>query len=438
MYRIGIVAPPWSLEHILSAFRKFDSFITPEPLLCEELGAIPALLENRKERLDGWFLSGPLIYLVARHHLKSDRDLFFCRITEADFYRAVLRILRDCGGRFPCSSADFIEGWADIGEMLEQVGISFRMVSLKTYAYPMDEAAFLDFHRSLLEARKVRCAITTIPSVYRDLKKMGWPVYGLYVTPMEIALSVELLAEQLRSRSFKNSQLGLQRIEICRYDRIAERAVTPYRLQLLELQIKKVLLKYCQDINGYLVDKGYGRFEIFGTRGNFERDAESLGETLNRLSAELETEVVAGVGIGDTVFAAQLNAGHAIENARGRRNIVIVQGNGQIVEMLPGRPLMAYRDYSEDQGLIERLRQAKIGIKTYNRLRAVARQNGWEGFSAATLARELNMTDRNARRILSNLSKAELVERIGVETTEGSGRPGKLYRFIEKIPGPEA
>ena len=66
-----------------------------------------------------------------------------------------------------------------------------------------------------------------IPSVYRDLKKMGWPVYGLYVTPMEIALSVELLAEQLRSRSFKNSQLGLQRIEICRYDRITERAVTP-------------------------------------------------------------------------------------------------------------------------------------------------------------------------------------------------------------------
>ena len=267
---------------------------------------------------------------------------------------------------------------------------------------------------------------------------MGWPVYGLYVTPMEIALSVELLAEQLRSRSFKNSQLGLQRIEICRYDRIAERAVTSYRLQLLELQIKKVLLKYCQDINGYLVDKGYGRFEIFGTRGNFERDAESLGETLNRLSAELETEVVAGVGIGDTVFAAQLNTGHAIENARGRKNIVIVQGNGQIVEMLPGRPLMAYRDYSEDQGLIERLRQAKIGIKTYNRLRAVARQNGWEGFSAATLARELNMTDRNARRILSSLSKAELVERIGVETTEGSGRPGKLYRFIEKIPEPEA
>lgn len=429
MYRIGVVGPPWSLKHVLNAFRKYESLISPVPFLCEDLKEIPELVMSRKEQLDGWFLSGPLIYLAVRHHMKSDRDLFFCRITEADFYRAVLQVLRDYEGCFPCSSVDFIEGLADTGGMLEQVGISPRKIVLKTYAYPLDETTILDFHRSLLEEGTARCVITTIPSVYRDLKKTGRPVYGLHVTPMEIDLSVELFAEHLRSRQFKNSQLGLQRIEICRYDQIVEQTETPYKLQMLELRIKTILLKYCQRINGYLVDKGYGRYEIFGTRGNFERDAGSLGEALDRLSDELETEVVAGVGVGETVFAAQLNAGRAIENARGQKNIVVVQGDGQVVETLSGKPFMAYRDYSSDRKLVERLEQAKVGIKTYNRIQAVARQNGWDGFSAATLARELGVTDRNARRILSSLSKAGLIQRIGVETTGGSGRPGKLYRF---------
>jgi predicted ArsR family transcriptional regulator len=72
---------------------------------------------------------------------------------------------------------------------------------------------------------------------------------------------------------------------------------------------------------------------------------------------------------------------------------------------------------------------------TLNRLLSVFAKIDGETMGAETLAQYLSMTERNARRLLANLSENGMARQVG-EEAHGAGRPRKRYRIdLSKIRG---
>ena len=411
--------------------KRFNGNIEFIPFLFDSVDEIKDILDNNGKSVDGWLLSGPLPFSIAKWYLNSEDNLVYCRITEAGLFKSILESAYNQNYFLENVSIDFIDEAANIEDMLNDICIKRKNTFIKRYSIPFDEKEVLDFHMELWNKKAITYVITTVPSVYEALKESGVPVYSIRATHMEIELTLELLIEKLKSTHFKNSQLGLQIIEICNYEQVVEMAKTPYRLQLLELEVKRSLLSYCQNINGYLIDIGKGRYEIFGAWGNIENSITLLRDTMEKISFDLDIPVVSGIGFGNTAFLAQVNANKAINLSKSKNDIIIVRDNGEIVEPLGEQDELSYAFHSYDEKLNEALHKANVGVKTYNKMRSIIRRMNWTVFSVSSLADQMGVTDRNVRRIISGLVKAELVQCVGEEDSGSRGRPKKIYQFID-------
>lgn len=431
MDKIGLIAPEWSLKRILSIMEESSKEIEIVPFVFNKMSDIDSILEQNKQVVSAWMLSGPLTFSYAKWYLKSEDGLVYLRITEAGLQRALLEAASQHGGLQENISLDFIEQAGNVDEMLLDLGKSEKGVYVKKYGIPFDEDELILFHKGLWESKTVRCAITTVPYVYDSLKKLGVPVYAIKATKMEILLQMELIVEKIRSSHFKNTQLGLIIVELSLYTKIVEAAGNPYKLKRSELKTQNALLNYCQQISGYLVEKGNGRYEIFGSRGKIEDNIARLRACMDEISIDLNIPTIAGIGFGETVFLAQINANKAINHARNKNGIVIFQEDSVIVEPSGKPEELSYSFSSQDKQLNERLDQANVGVRIYKKMRAIVQNAGIQTFSASQMAKQMGVTDRNVRRNLAGLEKAGLIECVGKEDSSTSGRPSKLYRFID-------
>ena len=140
--------------------------------------------------------------------------------------------------------------------------------------------------------------------------------------------------------------------------------------------------------------------------------------------------VSGGLGFGDTAYAANENATIAMGLARrkGKNTWMVVLDDKTVIGPLNSDLSLNYSMRSETQearGLAKRL---NISGMTLNRLLSVFAKIDGATLGAETLAKYLSMTERNARRLLGNLSEQGMAVEIALETP-GAGRPRKIYRL---------
>ena len=429
MLKLGLVAPEWSMERVASVASDYKDYLEIIPYKFESINDIPKILDDNRRTISSWLFSGPLPFYIAKKHLPDNENLFYCRITEAGLLKCILEVAYEQSLFLEKMSVDFMDEVVNIEDILEQIDIPRNDVHIFRYSVPLDEDALFRFHYDLWKEKKSRCAVTTIPTVYNRLKSVSVPAYNVQVSDMEIRLTIELLMEKERSLHFRNSQLSLLIIEISNYENVAEKAKTPYQMQLLELNIYNALLGYCEDIYGYLVSRGNGRYEIFGSRGKIEKTIGLLNSEMEKISISLETELIAGIGFGDTVFIAQINSSKALKQARKNNGLVVIDGDGCIVEYAGSNDKLSYSISSENSELNELLQKANVGIRTYNKMRALSEYSEGNRFTALSIARQMGVTGRNLRRIISGLLSAGLIVCVGEEASGERGRPAKVYKF---------
>ncbi len=187
----------------------------------------------------------------------------------------------------------------------------------------------------------------------------------------------------------------------------------------------------CEKLNGSLLEKGNGRYVVFSSRGAIEREIDILRETIRQLSLVSESMVAVGVGFGETVFTAEVNARRAIGQSKEKaeRGIVIVQEDGTVIEAAGLESELAYSYRMQDQEFLEKLKKGNISVRTYNKIEALIRRMGWSEFTTKDLALHLHLDERNARRIVAYLCEVDLAECIGEESVSTRGRPSKIYRL---------
>lgn len=431
MYKIGVVGPTASVNRILSLVEEYQDELQFTPFSYHHSKETVEIIKKYGMQVNAWLFSGQIPYEIAKKELGNDANMAYVPIMEASFYKSFLEMTYEQGKLLKQVSVDVIMPTNELEEALEQLTVSFDRVYTKPFWSDIDSTEILDFHLDLWNSGKTEAVLTCFSSVYQTLKQLGIPAYWTTPTRMQIRQTLNILTEKIRASYFKDTQIGVIIIEIQQFDRIIEKTKTPYHLQYLELRFKEMIIKLCEKLNGSLIEKGNGRYFIFNTRGAIERELESINNTVHYLSSESDTTIAVGIGYGKTVQFAEMNATRALQQSKEKtkQEIVIIQENGTILELMDNQELFEYSSRTEDQEIVEKLKKGNVSAKTYNKIVAIIHRHGWSDFTVKDLADQLRMTERNARRIVTDLCNIDLLQCVGEELSTNRGRPSKLYKI---------
>ncbi|MBT2604021.1 hypothetical protein J7E55_13520 [Bacillus sp. ISL-53] len=430
MYKIGVVGPLSSIKKIRDVTNEFEHEIDFIDFPYEDAHEVTDIIKNHQSTVNGWFFSGPVPYRIAKGMLDSEANIAYCPPVGSSLYRCLLQMSADQKHFFDKLSIDMIrlEDFF-LHESLQELGISTEHIYVKTFDEQYDYQEIVQFHLQLWREGEVHGVLTVLQSVYEALKKENVPVYKINMTKMEIRQAVKILIEKAKSTYFKDSQIGVEIIEIDQFDQFVDEVNIRYHLQHLELKIKQTLLTFCEKLDGSLIENGNGRYQIFSSRKAIEREIGSLQSTVQQLALEMDVSVAVGIGFGETAASAEINARKAIRHSKKKESsgIVVIQEDGVMIESVGQEEQLAYTFRSNDKELLDKLNQANISVKTYKKIEALIDRMGWDGFTSSDLASHLSMTVRNAQRIISGLSESGLVEYKGEELQSPRGRPRKIY-----------
>lgn len=432
MFKIGVVGPKKSVERILAVAKEFDQGMNFIPYPYTETKETEQIVRENDQYVDHWLFSGPIPYMIAKNAMGTDKRMEHIYATESSIYKGFLEMVYAQRKLIDRVSIDMLLSTTYMEESLRTINIAVSNLYMKTFDASIDPKELLDFHLELWLEKKTDGAMTCYPTVYQALVEAGIPAYWISPSEMEIYQTVRVFVEKVRTSYFKDTQIGIEMIEVEQFDRIKESAKTPYHWQYLELRIKEALIKLCEQLDGSLLEQGNGRYVIFSSRGTIEREIPVLQETIQYLAKEADTTVAVGIGFGETAFAAEMNAHRALRQSKEKalRDIVMVQDDGTIVEWVGQEEELVYSYRADDNEVLEKLKKGNISAKTYKKLDALLQKMGWEDFTTKDLAKYLQMSERNAQRIVADLCAVELAVCSGEESQTTRGRPSKLYRLL--------
>lgn len=432
MYKIGLVGLKTSIDQIVDLADEYKHELEFISLPYEEINEIEKIIVEHECHVDAWFFSGPIPYEIAQRKLGTDKIMVHVPATESGLYKAILEMIYEQGQIIEKLSIDTMTSNNISKEAMSKLTVDIPKIYTKMFDLNVDTNELLNFHLNLWGEGKTEGALTCFPSVCKALREQGIPAYKMSMSTMEIQQSLRALSEKVKTSYFKDTQIGVEIIEVEYFNKVAEEMKTPYNLQYLELRLKEMLIQLGEKINGSFSDKGNGRYMIFSSRGAIEREIGTLEDTVQRLAFEADTTVAVGIGFGETAYSAEINAFRAIQHSKAmkKREIVIIQEDGLIVESPGKKGELHYSSRTQNELLIEKLKQGNISVKTYKKIVALIQKMGWSDFTTKDLATHLEMTERNVRRIVTDMCKVDLAQCIGQETYAARGRPTKIFRLL--------
>ena len=430
MYKVGVIGPTSSVEQILNLGKEYELIINFIGYPYNDFKDTERIILEYDQYVDVWLFSSQISYMIARNTNIPAEKLVFIQHTESGIYKSLLHVAYDQKEFLNQISIDELTT-SHLEQALQQIEFKPKDIYVKTFDIYSTTKELIAFHTELWESKKTKGALTCFEAVYLALKERGIPAYRISTTELEIKQSLKILAEKTRTFYFKDTQIGVQILEIDNFEKLSEKAKSSYSLQYLEINLKEILLRFCERLNGSLLEKGNGRYIIFSSRGTIEREIGTLRDTIFQLANESSTTVSVGIGYGETVHSAEVNAQKAIQLSKEKSEygIIIIQEDGKVVQSVGEEDELSFSYRMSDKDLLSKLKKAKISVKNYNKLYALVRRMSSSDFTIKDLSSQLYWDESNARRIVVSLCEVDLAECIGEESYTSRGRPSKIYRL---------
>ncbi|WP_062354161.1 hypothetical protein [Bacillus kwashiorkori] len=430
--RIGVIGPSDSVNRIQLATKEFShiDFIT---FIYEKTEEVATIIEKNKDTIDQWLFSGQAPY----------------------HYALNLGLIDEIDGSYPplhgsSLFGSLLEGTVKTGKILQRISIdtileheielAFNTHSLKNltyYAFPYEgykpARKLIDFHRSMYEAGKIDVAFTCIKVVELELQKIGIPCFRIIPTNLAIQMIVHILEERAYSLKYRKSQIAIVGFETIStpadYDHYFS-----FDYQRHELELRKYLIDFSEQVSGSLMQLGDGLFFVFTTRGELELylHQNSLFTFLHQVEPLTNLRVRIGIGYGATVIEAEDHVRKAFKQARQHPMPVIVSVNEnqeiKVMEEADQEIHFSSRVWGTDWQ--EKFKHATISPTIVSKVLSFASYYQKNLVSSQDIARWLNSTERNGRRILQEMERLQLAKLSGEEQSGSRGRPRKLYKLV--------
>ncbi|USG66918.1 hypothetical protein NDK47_06375 [Brevibacillus ruminantium] len=430
--RVGVVGPRDSVQLICEVGAEFQDQMMFIPYVYQNTAEAMEIVNAAEDSVDIWLFSGQSPYAIAKDHIRK-KKAFYPQLQGTSLTRILLEAVYRDRRELERISFDTIPT-DSFQELCVELNLPFDQIHLFSYRGFMPSTELVAFHTELYAKGKVEACATCISSVYNELQAQGIPVYRVYHDRMAIRTMLQLASQQGEALHYKKSQIAVQVVAIQGLDRLIGENKGVYEVHRLELKLQEIILDYVEAHSGAGVPLGNGKHLIFSTRGSFEDNRRFPPSSLIEkiwLLADLPTYI--GVGFGATALAAEKNAQLALLHAQkmGDSAAILVNDEGQMEGPLrsPGSITYEYRTDNKEMSLL--LRKAGVTITTYNKILSIQKNLGKNSISSTEIAEWLGMTQRNARRILSDLEQSGLAELTGEEAPASRGRPRKVYRLVQ-------
>ncbi|MCR8844319.1 hypothetical protein NQ117_11545 [Paenibacillus sp. SC116] len=432
MYRIGVVGPSLSVNRILKLAHDMEQDMKFIPFVYTEAKEVASIVAEHNHQVDFWLFSGYIPYRIATKTLPSDDKLVYIFSTESTIYKGFMDLVYGEGKLLNRVSIDMIPTRNEVeGEGLQQLKNTVSELYVKTFDADIDPEELYQFHLELWQQNKTEGALTCYPTVHEALKAAGIPSYWMSPTRVEIFQTIRIFLEKVKTSYYKDTQIGVVMMEVQEFDSVKEKMKNTYQIQYLELRMKETLIQLCEKLDGSLIEEGNGRYTIFSSRGAIEREIHALQEKVQQLSLESDMPTAVGIGFEQTVFSAEMNAQRALRQSKDKaeQGIVIFQDDGTIIESAGQEEELTYSYRTDDKDFLEKLKSGNISVKTVKKIDALIQKMNWSHFTTKDLAANLQMSERNAQRIMADLCDVDLAECVGEESHHTRGRPIKMYRL---------
>lgn len=429
MFKVGLVGPQSTLDRILHIAQslKLDAIFLTYPY--KKVKETADIINKHHNQIDFWIFSGRISYNLACKKIESKENYIFIDHTEAGIFKGLLEFIFETGSAFGDFSIDEISK-SHLENAFNQLSSKPKNIYAKTFSEETSTEELVDFHADHWKRHLTKGAITCYEEVYLQLKRMGIPAFRISTSDIEISHTLHILSEKMKTFFFRDSQVAVQLFEMINLEHQYKSSKQTYQLQVMDIKIKEILINLSERLNGSLIEKGLGRYLIFSSRGDSERELQRMKEAANKLILESGLKVGIGIGYGETVFSAEINAIHALGQSKDKMgSIIIVHENGHAVvaehENMDTNDVPSFHD----KHFIDILEKANINVKHYIELFSLIRNSGMKEFTVKEISSRLSKDERNTRRFIESLCDAGLAECMGFEPIPTRGRPRRIYKL---------
>lgn len=432
MIRVGVIGPQTSVERIISIGEQMDLSVLFFSYAYQKVKETEDILHQSSDQVDLWIFSGKISYTLACNVSSTSDRFIYIDHTEAGIFKALIEFEAATAASFNDFSIDEISK-SHLNTALKQLPFEPTHFQMKTFSEDTATEELVQFHQDHWVKGVTKGAITCYEEVYVQLQALGIPAFRIATSDIEIRHTLTILSEKIQTLQFKDSQVAVQLFEIMEFENYFKGLSQTYQLQFVELRLKEILIKLSEKLNGYLIERGLGRFMLFSSRGDCERELSALDEAVNQLILESGLKVGVGIGYGETVYLAELNGQTALRKSKEQfGSILIMQEDGFMTEAeiatTSKSDLISFNENFNDF-----LEDKKVNANHYIELFSFIRKSGLKEFTVKELARGLARDERNMRRFIETLCEVGLAEATGNELYSSRGRPRKMYRLLPII-----
>src|SRR5699024_6055048 len=307
---------------------------------------------------------------------------------------------------------------AIIEETLDSLDLNLKFydsVGVQVYS-DIDKA--LKHHLYNLNENKVDVVITSLSRVEKVLKEKSLPVYKVALSKTVVRKACMEIFQIIKTKSYQLSSIVIMAVELEFPEE--KKFPSPYSFKKNKTQIDYYLLDLAEKVNGILSAYSESSHLIITTNGELDEflTEYNLYDFLGNLETLHGVSAYIGIGYGLNVQLALRNVHKSIKVSKnvGKGEIFKVQEDGTLYGPLNNNNIKTKKGSSDNN--------------TIERVMALSNQYGIKEITAYDLSSWLKVTERNARRILTEMESRNLVKQKKREVRAGKrGRPRKIYKL---------
>lgn len=425
MYSIGIITSEYSLHNIMKVDREMRQSCKITYLPYSTMEHLIYLYRENVACFDALLFSGMFpCDIIMEQFGRISKPYAIFSVSDRDYFRLFARIaVRNPGLDFSRVYLDEPEAKLDLTDIFPSDhmpviggGEGDRMAYWDSYQF------FSDHYKTLWDSGKVDLIVTRFSSM-RDFFEKNQIRYELLLA------SRETMLETFRGLLMQISSDRAHDAATCvGIFSIADQEYTPERQE----QLLKVLKMCNKKFGGLFLIYERDQYAEMTTNAQMFReltDQYTACPVCAYLKNALHVTVSIGWGLSDSILTAHQNAQRALkESASNKRtNSYIMTSDNILIGPLTNVPEKSAP--AGEEKLSEIASRSGISLSYINKMAGLIEQKGKQNVSAAELAVCLELSARNASRILVNLEKSGFAYSYDEHVPGRKGRPSKIYRL---------
>lgn len=415
--------------------------IHPQIFYYECYKEVVPIIKEKQKSLDGILFGGSAPYDYANYYLKQEIPWDFLDRYSGSVLRAILQAsLHKINLEritFDYNDVDILKKIYEEQNLHFSPDMNLSYGDIKTqwnYIEEYNEASYY-FHRDKFLSGKSECAITPCYWAAKQLERDHIPVFFSYPTRDTCIETIRRLYSEYLVRKNQRSQIVIISIEMDLPNEYSMFAQNEQTYIQEKMKISSYLYSFAEKISSTVVEVTYRNFLIFTTRSILEAVTQSLHsfEIIEQIEKHCLNSLSVGIGYGETVKAAKINANTALlHSKKSQETTVFVVYADKIVH----GPLTINKNETEhkinqtsNQQLLSVSSQSEVSMQNLFKLYNLMSSQKRNTFTIKTLSQALQINRRSVDRMINKLEMAGFAKIIGMQASYDVGRPSRIVQI---------